>query len=526
MGRSVLAHADRVVREHVDHRDLHDRREPDRAARVVAEDEEPRPERAELRERHPVQDRRHRVLADPQMQVPARTVLGLEVAGALEGQPRLRRGRQVRRTPDQPRHASGDRVEHRAGRVAPGQPLLVGAERGDVVAPTVGELAPLHPRELVRELRMRLLVGGQPLEPCPAELATACADPVLEHGVDAVGDQEGRVLGPAVVPLGGPDLLLTEGFAVRAARVLLRRRAVRDVRVDDDQRGASDLAAERLERPREHLEVVRVGDPRDVPAVAGEPRGHVLAEREGGVPLDRDVVVVVHPAQVRQLEMARERGRLVRDPLHHAAVPRHRVHVEIEQLEVRPVVAGGQPSRRDRHPHRGRHPLAERPGRRLDPRGPPVLRMAGTPGVELAEPAQVVELHRELAERLVRGVHGLHPREVEHRVQERRRVTHRQDEAVAVRPDRVVGVEPEESLPQRVRDWRHRHRGPRMPRVRLLDGVDAQGADRGDRELVGIGDGDAGHPWLLFDGAPGRAIVRRERSTCRARGLARGGTTP
>src|SRR6266436_9002531 len=51
--------------------------------RVVAEDEERRPERPQLRERHAVDRRRHRVLADAEMQILAARAPGLEVSRAL-----------------------------------------------------------------------------------------------------------------------------------------------------------------------------------------------------------------------------------------------------------------------------------------------------------------------------------------------------------------------------------------------------------------------------------------------------------
>ena len=64
----------------------------------------------------------------------------------------------------------------------------------------------------------------------------ARADARLEMLAHAVGNEELRVLGPAVVALGQPDLLLAQRLAVRRAGVLLVRRAIGDVAVDDDQR--------------------------------------------------------------------------------------------------------------------------------------------------------------------------------------------------------------------------------------------------------------------------------------------------
>ena len=51
-------------------------------------------------------------------------------------------------------------------------------------------------------------------------------------------------------------------------------------------------------------------DVQHVPAVGREARRHVLAEGQLGVALDRDVVAVVDPAEIGQLQMAGERGRL------------------------------------------------------------------------------------------------------------------------------------------------------------------------------------------------------------------------
>ena len=182
--------------------------------------------------------------------------------------------------------------------------------------------------------------------------------------------------------------------------------------------------------------------------------------------------------------MAGERGGLARDALHHAAVPGERVDVVIEHLEAGTVEMAGHPLPRDRHADAGGDALAERPRRRLDPRRPAVLGVTGALAVELAKALDVIERDRELTQALVLRVHRLDACEVEHRVEQHRGVADREHEPIAVRPDRVVGIEPQEALPERVDDGRHGHRGPGVARVRLLDGVHREGADRVDRELV------------------------------------------
>src|SRR5438876_12375058 len=96
MGRAVFAVAHGVVCEEKEGRELHQRREPDRWTRVVAEDEEGRAERAELRQGEPVHNGGHRMLADAEMQVFPCRALGREVSRALVRQRRLVRGAKIR----------------------------------------------------------------------------------------------------------------------------------------------------------------------------------------------------------------------------------------------------------------------------------------------------------------------------------------------------------------------------------------------------------------------------------------------
>ena len=82
-----------------------------------------------------------------------------------------------------------------------------------------------------------------------------------------------------------------------------------------------------------------------------------------------------------------------------------------------------------------------------------------------------------LADRLDAG-------QVQERVEQHRGVAGREDEAVAVGPDRVLRVEAEDVLPEVVGDRGQRHRRARVARVGRLDRVHRQGADRVDAELV------------------------------------------
>jgi hypothetical protein len=59
-----------------------------------------------------------------------------------------------------------------------------------------------------------------------------------------------------------------------------------------------------------------------------------------------------------------------------------------------------------------------------------------------------------------------------------------QHEAVAIGPDRVLRIEAQDLVPDRVDQRRQRHRRAGMTGLRLLDGLDRERADRIDRELI------------------------------------------
>src|SRR4029453_8435825 len=91
-------------------------------------------------------------------------------------------------------------------------------------------------------------------------------------------------------------------------------RAVSDVAVDDHQGRTVGGSLEGGDGTLEQVEIVGVADAHHVPAVRQEPAGDVVAEGQLRVALDRDVVVVVDPAQVGDAQVAGRRAGPVRDP--------------------------------------------------------------------------------------------------------------------------------------------------------------------------------------------------------------------
>ena len=76
--------------------------------------------------------------------------------------------------------------------------------------------------------------------------------------------------------------------------------------VDDDQSRSVIGRLEDFHRSIEGIQIIGITDSGDVPAVSQEAGGDVVRVRQLGVTFDRDVVVVVDPAEVGELQMPRE----------------------------------------------------------------------------------------------------------------------------------------------------------------------------------------------------------------------------
>jgi hypothetical protein len=142
----------------------------------------------------------------------------------------------------------------------------------------------------------------------------------------------------------------------------------------------------------------------------------------------------------------------------------------VDEREALAVEARCGEACRDRHPHGIAQALPQRARRRLDAAGQLVFRVARRLRAELPEVLEL--LHRQ-------AVAG----QVEQRVEERRGVAAGEDEAVAVRPVRVVRVVAHVPRPQEIGERRLAERRAGMARLRLLDHVHGQETDGVDRRL-------------------------------------------
>lgn len=253
--------------------------------------------------------------------------------------------------------------------------------------------------------------------------------------------------------------------------------------VENNQRWATLGLLERPDGALDPADIIGVAHPHYIPPVGQKPGGDVFGKRDVGVAFDRDVVVVVDPAEIVEPEVRGQRRRFGRHAFHEAAIAADRIDVVAENVVPRLVVAVRQPLLGDRHPDPGCDPLPERSRRRLHPGNPVILGVTRCAAVNLAEAADVVQGDRRLAQVFILGIHGLGPGQMKNGPEEHGGVTVGQDKPVAVGPDWILGIELHDAIPERVDERRQSHRRAGMSRFGLLDGVDGKRPNCIDGEL-------------------------------------------
>ncbi len=167
--------------------------------------------------------------------------------------------------------------------------------------------------------------------------------------------------------------------------------------------------------------------------------------------------------------MPGEADRLVADPLHQVAVGGDDIGVMVDKVVAELSVH--QPLG-ERHADGRREPLAERAGGGLDARRMAIFGVACRLRAELAEALDLGDRHILVAE------------EIERRIKQHRAVPGGEDEAVAVRPVRIGGVEFQMLGEEHGRDVGRAHRQTRMAGLRLLHRVHGKEADRIGHQVV------------------------------------------
>src|SRR6267142_5896758 len=220
---AIFADADGIVREDMDHGNFHQRAEPDRTSPVVAENQEPRPEGSQLRQRETVENRPHRVFTDPKVQVAARSTIGLKITRARKSQSRPSGRSKVCRTPDHPRKIRRNGIEDFGRGVASGDSLAIRWKNGNVLRPVPRQLALLNLIEFLGKFGKLFPVLCELLLPLFARFTAPPSNPGLEVLVYPAGNQELGVGRPTVSLLHQLDLVFAKWLAVRGAGILTMR---------------------------------------------------------------------------------------------------------------------------------------------------------------------------------------------------------------------------------------------------------------------------------------------------------------
>src|SRR5262249_1560491 len=161
--------------------------------------------------------------------------------------------------------------------------------------------------------------------------------------------------------------------------------------IENDERGTFLRFAKDFESLLDALEVVCVTDTQDVPTVSQKSRLDILGESDARLTLDRNVIVIVDPAEVIETQVADERRCFRRNSFHQAAIAADGINVVIKDIKARAVVTMSEPLLGNCHSHTRGDALPKRAGRRLHSRNPMVLRMPGSFAVELAKALNIIK---------------------------------------------------------------------------------------------------------------------------------------
>src|ERR1700756_2196391 len=254
------------------------------------------------------------------------------------------------------------------------------------------------------------------LHPSFAEFVPALANSFAEVLANAIRDEELCIFRPAIGPLGQSNLTFSQRLTMGGARVLFTWGAIGDVSIHDDQCRAVGSVQKSLIGTSQHFEIIRVADPRYVPAIAHEARGDVFTECEIRVSFDGDVIVIINPAEVSQFQVPGQRCGFARHPFHHVAISAHGINAEVEHLELWPIEMRFHPAFRNGHAYTVGHTLSERSGGGFNPRRQPVFRMSGRLAPELAETLDILQRDRKLSETLILRINCPDTRQVQQRV--------------------------------------------------------------------------------------------------------------
>ena len=371
----------------------------------------------------------------------------MEAGGILED--RLGGAGEVGRAAEEFRHHLCDGVHDDLARVARCDRfgIMACGEDGNLFLPAVRHLRRDRALILCAEFGIGLPILCELRLPREA-LLLALLLALIPVGLCFLGYVEAFVFRPAEVLLGrlrrlGAERLPMHAFCARLGA------AVADHRAHADERGPGSLRLGCVDRGFERNKIVAIRDHLDVPVVRLESHRHIFGEAELGGAIERDEVVVVQQDELAQAKGSGKRARLMRDALHEVAITAEdegmvidwRVIVFAARGIASLVVDRGEMFLRDRQTHCLSEPLAEGSGSDFNARRLSIFRVSRSMRTVLAELLQL--LHRQVE-----------AGQMQRAIEQCRGVAVRQDEAITIRPERLLWVELHELGVEQVRDRR------------------------------------------------------------------------
>src|SRR5262249_2541767 len=228
----------------VHHMQFHHRGKANRRTAIVGENEK----RCSIRnkatvESHPIEDRAHRVLTNPEAKVPCTVVVFFEVSGIQNvGKGRLV---EIGRTPDKSRRLRRDCTLRPGGGFASCQRVF-GSKGGYVSVPSFRKFTVQHALKLCG----RTWIVSDPFSespvPFPLQFISAL-DAAPKFGQRLIRHVEFGLERPSIKLLGQLDLFDSERLAMRLRCILAMRASVANVGSNPNQGGAMSLRTRALD---------------------------------------------------------------------------------------------------------------------------------------------------------------------------------------------------------------------------------------------------------------------------------------
>ena len=254
--------------------------------------------------------------------------------------------------------------------------------------------------------------------------------------------------------------------------VLFVRRAIGNVALELDQGGLVRLGLATLYRLLDGFNIRAVPVHHDhVPVVGFKALGHVFGERQAGVTINGDTVVVVHHHEIVQAQMSGQGCGFRRHALLKISVPADGIDVVVEHRKAIPVELAGQILLSNGHAHAIGEPLSQRSGRDFDTQVQVEFRMARGLAVQLTKILEILKS-------------PVIATQMQHGIEQHAAMTTAQDKPVAVDPSGICRIVLHDILVQHIRSGRHADGHARVSGLCLLYAFCCQKTNRVNTQSI------------------------------------------